>query len=175
MFKRIISWLEFLTREIPPPKSKQASVNLIQPKLTPAEQAIIAQAEQTLRQTEAQAIRSSEVPEVPEVSEIPTAPEVSEVPTAHISEVPEVPARATVPIAAEETTPTGWASIEAGEEQTPAKVDRKSLVEALLDEACQQGLTTYAQLIDYVKSKTGKGCSKRVIADWKKSREAVAA
>lgn len=40
----------------------------------------------------------------------------------------------------------------------------------LLDEGHGRGLKTYAQLIAYVKEQTGKGCSKRIVADWKRSR-----
>lgn len=57
---------------------------------------------------------------------------------------------------------------------------RALVVEALLDEAWQQGLRTYAQLIKYVQLASGQGCSKKTVSAWKKSRkldqvEAVAA
>jgi len=48
---------------------------------------------------------------------------------------------------------------------------RVAIVEALLDEAWQQGLRTYAQLIKYVELQTGKGCSKKTVSAWKKSRQ----
>lgn len=48
---------------------------------------------------------------------------------------------------------------------------RALVVEALLDEAWQQGLRTYAQLIKYVELQTGKGCSKKTVSAWKKSRQ----
>lgn len=51
-----------------------------------------------------------------------------------------------------------------------AEPDRLSLVLQLLDEGHGRGFKTYAQLIGYVKEQTGKGCSKRVVADWKRSR-----
>ncbi|WP_416668007.1 hypothetical protein [Egbenema bharatensis] len=43
-------------------------------------------------------------------------------------------------------------------------------VTALLDEAHSKGLTTYPQLIDYVKQHRGTGCSRRVVSRWKKAR-----
>ncbi len=48
--------------------------------------------------------------------------------------------------------------------------DRTALVMTLLDEAYGHGLTTYPQLINYVKEQTGEGCSRRTIAQWKKGR-----
>lgn len=47
---------------------------------------------------------------------------------------------------------------------------RTALVEALLDEAHSQGAATYPQFMNYVKEQTGEACSKRAIANWKKSR-----
>lgn len=47
---------------------------------------------------------------------------------------------------------------------------RAQIVEALLDEAWQQGHTTYSALIGYVKDKSGMGCSKKTVSAWKKSR-----
>ncbi|UBF27498.1 hypothetical protein K9N68_06025 [Kovacikia minuta CCNUW1] len=46
-------------------------------------------------------------------------------------------------------------------EENQSKPDRSTLVEALLDEAWQQGLKTYPQLIGYIKEQTGEGCSRR--------------
>jgi hypothetical protein len=60
-------------------------------------------------------------------------------------------------------------------ESQPKTPDRAQLVEALLDEAWAQGLRTYPQLIQYVETASGKGCSKRKIASWKKSRKLVEA
>lgn len=40
----------------------------------------------------------------------------------------------------------------------------------VLDEAASVGVTTYSGLIDFVQAKTGKGCSKKLIAKWKKER-----
>lgn len=54
-------------------------------------------------------------------------------------------------------------------EQMPY-LDRAAVVMALLDEAHSRGLTTYNQMIDYVKQQTGEGCSRRAIAQWKKGR-----
>lgn len=39
-----------------------------------------------------------------------------------------------------------------------------------LDEASAEGVTTYAALINFVRIKTGKGCSKGWVAKWKKER-----
>jgi hypothetical protein len=47
---------------------------------------------------------------------------------------------------------------------------RGQLIEALLDEAYAQGITTYPKLIAYITEQTGTGCSRRAIAAWKKSR-----
>lgn len=47
---------------------------------------------------------------------------------------------------------------------------RAQIVDALLDEAWQQGITTYSALIGYVKDKSGQGCSKKTVSAWKKSR-----
>jgi hypothetical protein len=98
----------------------------------------------------------AEVPEIPKLLEIPEVPEIL----------------AVAPLQKEPT------STEAEQSSAASPSDRKSVVEGLLDEAWQQGLTTYAQLIGYVEAHTGKGCSKRVISAWKKARkldEAVAA
>lgn len=56
------------------------------------------------------------------------------------------------------------------ETQPSTLLNRAALVEALLDEAWFQGLTTYPQLISYVKTHSGKSCSKRAIANWKRKR-----
>jgi hypothetical protein len=50
------------------------------------------------------------------------------------------------------------------------ELDRPTVVLQLLDEAYGQGCRTYAQLIGYVKTQTGTGCSKRAVANWKKQR-----
>jgi hypothetical protein len=55
--------------------------------------------------------------------------------------------------------------------ETPAALTRGQLVEGLLDEAWQQGLRTYAQLMKYIELQTGTACSKRVVSAWKKSRQ----
>jgi ribosomal protein S10 len=47
---------------------------------------------------------------------------------------------------------------------------RTQLVMSLLDEAWGQGMTTYPQLIAYVAAQSGTGCSKRVVAQWKRER-----
>lgn len=75
------------------------------------------------------------------------------------------------PPAATEEAPTDLQQIfdTAIPEEKP-QPDRITLVQALLDEAWSMGLTTYPKLIAYVKRHTGKGCSKRAIAQWKKSR-----
>jgi hypothetical protein len=51
--------------------------------------------------------------------------------------------------------------------------DRNQTVFALLDEAYSIGYTTYPALIDYVEKHTGTGCSRRVIAAWKRSRKLI--
>lgn len=60
-------------------------------------------------------------------------------------------------------------------EPTPEEMNRSQRVVALLDEGWNQGLTTYPQLIAYVKTHSGQGCSKRVIANWKRDRGLMAA
>jgi len=135
LIKPIINLLDILTREIPPPKSKQITPAITpEPKLTPSEQEIISQAEQVY---EAQFLQAPELLEVPEI----------------LDSIESIPTAAAPPAA-----PT-------------AKTNRKQLTEGLLDEAWQQGHTTYAAMMGYVETHTGKGCSKRVIADWKKSRQ----
>ncbi|MBE9193345.1 hypothetical protein IQ230_23980 [Gloeocapsopsis crepidinum LEGE 06123] len=42
----------------------------------------------------------------------------------------------------------------------------------VLDEAQAQGITTYDALIDFVRQKTGTGCSRKLISKWKKERAA---
>jgi hypothetical protein len=54
-------------------------------------------------------------------------------------------------------------------EQKPRR-ERAALVDGLLDEAWSQGLTTYPELIAYVKANTGEACSRRAIANWKRKR-----
>lgn len=54
-------------------------------------------------------------------------------------------------------------------EQLP--LSRSQLVMSLLDEAWGQGMTTYPQLIAYVAQQSGTGCSKRVVAQWKRERK----
>lgn len=48
--------------------------------------------------------------------------------------------------------------------------DRSRQVTELLDEAAAQGLSTYPQLMEYVKERTGTSCSRRTISNWKKAR-----
>jgi hypothetical protein len=50
-------------------------------------------------------------------------------------------------------------------------LSRSQLVMSLLDEAWGQGMTTYPQLIAYVAAQSGTGCSKRVVAQWKRERK----
>ncbi|NJN57765.1 MAG: hypothetical protein HC879_09830 [Leptolyngbyaceae cyanobacterium SL_5_9] len=52
----------------------------------------------------------------------------------------------------------------------PTQQERAVTVQMLLDEAWGIGLTTYPQLIEYVKQKSGEGCSRRAIAQWKRER-----
>jgi hypothetical protein len=58
-------------------------------------------------------------------------------------------------------------AIEATDETDSGSADG---VTALLDEAHLKGLSTYPQLIDYVKQHRGTGCSRRVVSRWKKAR-----
>lgn len=51
-----------------------------------------------------------------------------------------------------------------------ADIDRAAQVEETLERAWNEGITTYKELMEYVKETTGKGCSRRVISEWKKSR-----
>jgi hypothetical protein len=54
--------------------------------------------------------------------------------------------------------------------ETLEEQNRSERVMALLDEAWSQGLTTYPLMIAYVKDHSGQGCSKRVVANWKRER-----
>ncbi|NJP11404.1 MAG: hypothetical protein HC866_19580 [Leptolyngbyaceae cyanobacterium RU_5_1] len=49
-----------------------------------------------------------------------------------------------------------------------AEIDRATEVDAALNEAWSTGVTTYTGLMEYVKEKTGKSCSRRMISNWKK-------
>jgi|GEM_PF-5908302 len=79
-----------------------------------------------------------------------------------------------------ETTTVPLSSVEqeivAVAEQAAAMVEpqtrhqRALVVTALLDEAWSQRLTTYPQLLEYVKAHTGEACSRRAIANWKRDR-----
>jgi hypothetical protein len=40
-----------------------------------------------------------------------------------------------------------------------------------LDNATNKGITKYTDLIEYVKKETGTGCSRKLIAKWKRERE----
>lgn len=55
----------------------------------------------------------------------------------------------------------------------PPALSRSNLVMALLDEAWGQGHTTYPALMAYVKQQTGTGCSKRIVAHWKRQRRLI--
>ena len=57
--------------------------------------------------------------------------------------------------------------------QRRRKSQRGKLVEELLDEASQEGAVTYDEFILFVKEKTGEGCSRRIVASWKKARKLV--
>lgn len=47
---------------------------------------------------------------------------------------------------------------------------RTAKLEAVLAEAWEQGIQSYSKLLAYVKQSTGKGCSKRAIARFKRER-----
>jgi len=176
-----------LLQKIPPPKAQRLATEPITPEqpLTPTEREIIARAEQSLQALEAQSqavlarIRESPVivPAPAPIQLVDTAnlPHFPAATVAEFLEVPEVSEvsgiLATVePTQATTATPEGWAVIEGGTEPSSANLNRTLVVEGLLDEAWQQGLRTYAQLIKYVELNTGKGCSKRAVSSWKRSR-----
>lgn len=82
-----------------------------------------------------------------------------------VAAVPEILAVADVP--AQDISPSPVTA----DREAPSALTRGQLVEGLLDEAWQQGLRTYAQLMKYIELQTGKACSKRVVSAWKKSRQ----
>lgn len=157
---RLFHWLaalgNALLAEIPPPKKQRPTIALVTPELSPNEKEIIARAEESFQliETQSQAVLER-IRETPVISPAPDPVTLVEVP--EILEVLEVPT----------------ISDQAEAEQPPAEVatNRKQLVEGLLDEAWQQGLRTYAQLMKYIELQTGKSCSKRVISGWKQSRQ----
>ncbi|KAM3093211.1 hypothetical protein ACKFKF_29750 [Phormidesmis sp. 146-12] len=51
---------------------------------------------------------------------------------------------------------------------------RRAEVFAALDEASAYGVSSYEGLIGFVRDRTGKGCSKRMIVRWRNLRESVA-
>lgn len=53
---------------------------------------------------------------------------------------------------------------------TTTPTDRAAQVQALLEEAWTRGMTTYPQLIGYVRERTGIGCSRRAVARFKQSK-----
>ncbi|MDX2241414.1 MAG: hypothetical protein NW224_12080 [Leptolyngbyaceae cyanobacterium bins.302] len=181
---RPLHWLfalaNALLAEIPPPKSQRISQNLITPEqaLSPNERDIIARAEESFRllETQSQAVLER-IRETPVISPAPAPVKLVEVP--EISEVPEI-LEMVEPIQSEEPAPAAtphdpeqelfWETVDVPADP-PAKINRKQLVEGLLDEAWQQGLRTYAQLMKYVELQTGQSCSKRVVSGWKQSRQ----
>lgn len=54
-------------------------------------------------------------------------------------------------------------------------LNRNQTVQALLDEAWSLGHSTYPALIQYITTQTGKGCSRKTIAAWKKERGLIEA
>jgi hypothetical protein len=131
--------------------------------LTPDQTEAISVAETVSLQMTSPDFEATPIP----VESQPIGPTASIAEVLEISENPEVPEiLAVIEPLQEELTPT-----EAEQFPAVSPSDRKSVVEGLLDEAWQQGLTTYAQLIGYVETHTGKGCSKRVISAWKKARK----
>lgn len=71
-----------------------------------------------------------------------------------------------------ENTPA-IAQTEGMQPETIPAGDRHQTVIALLDEAYAIGHTTYPALIAYVEQHSGTGCSRRVIAAWKRSRKLI--
>jgi hypothetical protein len=51
---------------------------------------------------------------------------------------------------------------------------RTGQVFAVLDQACTDARHSYSALIAHVREQTGKGCSRRVIANWKRQRGLMA-
>lgn len=84
-------------------------------------------------------------------------------PWVEISEIPEV----------SEIQPSATVDqlLEPTPEATAPTLTRRELVEGLLDEAWQQGITSYTALTKYVKDQSGTACSKKVISAWKKARQ----
>jgi hypothetical protein len=167
--------LEVLRLALKPIPAKPAIAATPEPPtidLTPDQIEAIQVAEQTANQIQAIPVFTPE-PAPAKIVSWTELPPVTELP-----EVPEIPAL--------EATPTGWASIEAGDEisEVPAipapavavsnkkSTTRGKLVEQHLEKAWDEGFRTYDQLMNYVELATGKACSKKVIAAWKKSRQA---
>jgi hypothetical protein len=71
--------------------------------------------------------------------------------------------------------PATEAILQTEEAAAPPKLSRGELVQSLLDEAWQQGFTTYKNLAQYVELQSGTACSKKVISAWKKERGLVTA
>ncbi|MBW4474690.1 MAG: hypothetical protein KME45_30580 [Stenomitos rutilans HA7619-LM2] len=76
----------------------------------------------------------------------------------------------TVPLSPVERELVAVAEQAAAMVESQNRNQRSLVVTALLDEAWSQGLTTYPQLLEYVKAHTGEACSRRAIANWKRQR-----
>lgn len=169
---KVLVWvLEALTRPIPAPRPLPPAAPAASPapSLTPAEREAIAVAEAS--------IRAMQVPQMRMLITPPPAP--PKVADAQEIKAPSIVEQTAVelPIPAHSDTskwqPTAPYVTEPAHENTPELElsDRARLVEAALDEAWGNGLKTYPVLIKFVELKTGKGCSRRTIAAWKKSRK----
>lgn len=109
------------------------------------------------------AISSTSASPIAPLASNPVEPAIAATPTPKIA-AEELPAETAEPTesAPEPTEPSPFDF--PLEDEPPPQIDRATLVEALLDEACFQGIRTYPQLIQYVELQTGKGCSRRTIS-----------
>jgi len=105
-------------------------------------------------------------PELPEPLPIPPSTYDSTIP--ETIAVPEPESLAVIPLISGDFEPFSQSVNRSAEGNTAL---RSRQVVELLEEADRLGLTTYPQLMDYVKSKTGTGCSRRTIANWKRARQ----
>lgn len=163
----MIGWIARQLKRIPPPKSKRPVDRPVdRPALSPVEfEAIqIAEAHPVIAPEPVPASLVV-VPAWEELEALITTPEQKTIPARYALDYGIM---TDAEQAAIHEAPEGWGAIEA--DDAPS-VDRKTLILASLDEAWSQGLRTYAQLIKYVELQTGKGCSKRVVSDWKKVRK----
>lgn len=158
---KILVWaLEILIRPIPAPR-QLSPTPAAPPSLTPAEREAIAVAEATLAAIEVPRLAPIITPAPAHLDTSkwqPTAPYVTAEPV-----LPDLQDTSQLSYKTQDNPQDNHAELELS--------DRARLVEAALDEAWGNGLKTYPVLIKFVELKTGKGCSRRTIAAWKKSRK----